>query len=124
MQKGEISIVLNGHFYEPLGSEASVYGGRVDKFHLNISVPTATLDYGHEVAGYPLFDVESVTGTVHLEVKYSEEFEAPSNNFSYGPFLFATTLANTYPVETFEIDNPGRTTAFLLQGVRDGKLFV
>ncbi|KAH8680488.1 Six-hairpin glycosidase-like protein [Ilyonectria robusta] len=99
-----------------LGSQPSINGGTFHQFSLNQSVPFATLDYGVEVAGYPSFEIKSVSGPVQIEVKYSEEASGLSQNFSDGPFPYAVALANTYRVETFEITRPGRIDAFLLQG--------
>lgn len=86
------------------------------KFELTPSTPVATLDYGHEVAGYPYYDVEFISGKVQIEVKYSEEFNGLNTNFSDGPFPFAIGLSNTYRVETFELTETGPFQAFLLQG--------
>lgn len=88
-------------------------GGR---FELTPSTPVATIDYGHEVAGYPFYDVEFISGKVQIEVKYSEEFIGLDTNFSDGPFPFASGLSNTYRVETFEVTETGPFEAFLLQG--------
>lgn len=113
-------IFNRSHLFLPvglaLGSGPSVCGEGYGEFHLNQSVRVATLDYGFEVAGYPFFHVVSVTGTVQIEVKYSEEASGLKHDFSDGPFPFAIALANTYRVETFEITEPGRIDAFLLQG--------
>ncbi|TGO59259.1 hypothetical protein BCON_0046g00020 [Botryotinia convoluta] len=86
------------------------------RFELTPSTPVATLDYGHEVAGYPYYDVEFISGKVQIEVKYSEEFNGLDTNFSDGPFPFAIGLSNTYRVETFELTETGPFEAFLLQG--------
>ncbi|RDW64620.1 hypothetical protein BP6252_10271 [Coleophoma cylindrospora] len=86
------------------------------KFQITASVPVATIDYGSEVAGYPYFNVESVSGKVQIEVKYSEQFDGLSSNFSDGPFPIQVALSNTYRVETFEITSPGEFQAYLLQG--------
>ncbi|KPM42482.1 hypothetical protein AK830_g4039 [Neonectria ditissima] len=99
-----------------LGNSPSTHRRIYGQFHLNQSVRVATLDYGVEVAGYPFFKVESVTGPVQIEVKYSEEAAGLDHDFSDGPFPFSVGLANTYRVETFEIGEPGRIDAFLLQG--------
>lgn len=99
-----------------LGSQPSIYGQPFHEFSLNQTVPFATLDYGVEVAGYPSFEVKSVSGPVQIEVKYSEEASGLNHSFSDGPFPYAVALANTYRVETFEITKPGRIDAFLLQG--------
>ncbi|TGO36963.1 hypothetical protein BHYA_0110g00290 [Botrytis hyacinthi] len=86
------------------------------KFELTPSTPVATLDYGHEVAGYPYYDVAFISGKVQIEVKYSEEFNGLNTNFSDGPFPLAIGLSNTYRVETFELTETGPFQAFLLQG--------
>lgn len=78
-------------------------------FQLSPLAPMATLDYGHEVAGVPIFEVEYVSGKVQIEVKFSEEFAGLDAVYSDGPFPFATALSNTYRVETFEIINPGQS---------------
>jgi hypothetical protein len=58
-----------------------------------------TLDYGHEVAGYPLFYVSSASAEVEVEVKYSEQFNGILAPLSDGPYPFAISLSNTYRVE-------------------------
>lgn len=80
------------------------------------STPIATLDYGIEVAGYPFFAISSVTESVQIEVKYSEEFSVPLANFSDGPLPFNIGLSNSYRVETFQVTELGYLEAFLLQG--------
>lgn len=87
----------------------------ISRFELTPSTPVATLDYGHEVAGYPFYNVESINGKVQIEVKYSEEVNGLNTNFSDGPFPFSIGLSNTYRVETFELTNLGPFEAFLLQ---------
>ncbi|KAF7890917.1 uncharacterized protein EAF01_010726 [Botrytis porri] len=77
---------------------------------------SAALDYGHEVASYPYYDVEFISGKVQIEVKYSEEFDGLNTNFSDGPFPSAIGLSNTYRVETCELTETGPFEAFLLQG--------
>ena len=37
------------------------------------SNPFLTLDYGTEVAGFPFFDVASLSGPTQVEVKYAEQ---------------------------------------------------
>jgi hypothetical protein len=98
------------------GQASSSSTGKAGSFQLIPSLPFATLDYGSEVAGYPIFDVSSMTGKVQIEVKYAEAFQALSSNFSDGPYPFAIGLSNTYRVETFEVTNSGTFEAFLLQG--------
>lgn len=99
-----------------LGGSPATASGAFFSFELNQSVPLATLDYGYEVAGYPFFRVDYVSGPVQIEVKYSEEVAGLSHDFSDGPFPFNVALANTYRVETFEITEPGDISSFLLQG--------
>jgi hypothetical protein len=99
-----------------LGRRASTSQGGFKPFHLDQQSPVATLDYGYEVAGYPFFDIKSVSGPAQIEVKYSEEILGLDQPFGDGPFPFAVALANTYRVETYEIKKPGRIDAFLLQG--------
>lgn len=73
-------------------------------FELNSSFPFATMDYGGEVSGYPSGNVESFTGKVQIEFKYSEEFAGQVNNlFGDGPFPFAQGLSNAYRKATVEI---------------------
>lgn len=78
-------------------------------------MPIATLDYGVEKAGCPFFEVESVSGKVQIEVKYSEEFAGLNADFSDGPLVYAAGLSNTYRVETFEISHPGPVEAHFFQ---------
>ncbi|KAI9645200.1 hypothetical protein NHQ30_005934 [Ciborinia camelliae] len=99
-----------------LATEPTTNLSNVGRFQLTPSTPMATLDYGHDVAGYPFYDVESINGIVQIEVKYSEEFNGLNSNFSDGPFPFVSSLSNTYRVETFELTKAGTIEAFLLQG--------
>jgi hypothetical protein len=85
-------------------------------FQLTPSTSVVTLDYGSEVAGYPFFVVSSVTGSVQIEVKYSEEFSGLLANLSDGPLPFNIGLSNSYRVETFQVTEQGYFEAFLLQG--------
>jgi len=99
-----------------LGDSPSSQVDPIQRFQLNSSSPLATLEYGHEAAGYPWFDVESVSGKVQIEVKYSEEFSGLNTNFSDGPFAFAGGLSNTFRVETFEVTDASPFQAYLIQG--------
>ncbi|KAH8645996.1 glycoside hydrolase family 78 protein [Tricladium varicosporioides] len=101
-----------------LGKELSSNTAQVGSFQLQLtpSTPVATLDYGNEVAGYPFFNVVSVTGSVQIEIKYSEEFNGLLSNFSDGPIPFNIGLSNSYRVETFQVTKSGRFDEFLLQG--------
>ncbi|KAH8653754.1 Six-hairpin glycosidase-like protein [Xylariales sp. PMI_506] len=102
--------------YSPVGLVLGSQRLSFSPFEINTSVPSVILDYGHEVAGYPVFDIESISGHVQIEVKYSEDAQALQNGWSDGPFPMTVALSNTYRVETFEINQTGRVEAYLLQG--------
>lgn len=99
-----------------LSSGPSIASLNFSQFELSPSIPVATVDYGHEVAGYPFLDVESVSGEVKIEIKYSEQFAGLHESFSDGPLVYASGLTNTYRVETLEINVPGHIDGLLLQG--------
>ena len=40
-------------------------------YMLSASSPLVTLDFGHEVAGYPFFVVDAMSGPAQVELKYS-----------------------------------------------------
>lgn len=75
-----------------------------------------TVDYGAEVAGFPYIEVLGFDGPVQVEFKYSEAWNGLQAPLGDGPFPFAVTLANTYRIETFIIDKPGRVESYFLQG--------
>jgi hypothetical protein len=53
---------------------------------LTPSAPVVTLDYGADVAGFPYFEVTSVTGSaVQVELKYSEQFPGLNLDTGDGP---------------------------------------
>ncbi|KAH6671125.1 glycoside hydrolase family 78 protein [Halenospora varia] len=101
-----------------LGKAPSSNTAQAGSFQLQLtpSTPVATLDYGSEVAGYPFFNVASATGSVQIEIKYSEEFSGLFSNFSDGPVPFNIGLSNSYRVETFQVTKSGYFDAFILQG--------
>jgi hypothetical protein len=99
-----------------VGSAPQVETEQYAPFTLDQKTPVATLDYGGESAGYPFFEVSSLTGAVQVEVKYTEEFEGLNQPFSDGPFAYSNQLGNTFRVETFNITSSGRLVALLLQG--------
>lgn len=74
------------------------------------------LDYGTEVAGFPYFNVSKLSGTVHIEVKYTEGFSGLLQPFSDGPWTFSNGLANSFRVETFNITSTGYLESFFVQG--------
>ncbi|KAF2207756.1 glycoside hydrolase family 78 protein [Cercospora zeae-maydis SCOH1-5] len=78
--------------------------------------PVLTIDYGAEVAGFPFFDVETLSAPTQVEVKYAEDFTAFDNPYSDGPWTFSNGLSSSFRTETFELSAPGRQQAYLLQG--------
>ncbi|KAJ5690437.1 hypothetical protein N7462_004829 [Penicillium macrosclerotiorum] len=86
------------------------------EFTLTPDLPYITLDYGAEVAGFPTFEITSVSAATQIEVKYSEQFVGLAEPFSDGPSLFVTGLANSFRVETFNITTSGTFSSELLQG--------
>jgi hypothetical protein len=85
-------------------------------FSLDSSSSTATLDYGVETAGFPVFVVSSLSNPVQIEVKYSEQFNGLNNPWSDGPYAFASGLSNTFRVETFHVTEVGQFQSFFIQG--------
>lgn len=56
---------------------------------LDSSFPVLTLDYGAEVAGFPYFEVTSLTGSdLQIELKYSEQFGGLKLSAGDGPLYF------------------------------------
>jgi hypothetical protein len=78
--------------------------------------PLVTLDYGTEVAGFPFFNVSALSGTVQIEVKYSEGYGGMEEPFSDGPWTFSNGLSNTFRVETFNVTDTGYIESFFVQG--------
>ncbi|KAK2012488.1 Six-hairpin glycosidase [Colletotrichum eremochloae] len=85
-------------------------------FTLSPDIPIATLDYGAERAGYPIFDVTSLSAPAQIEVKYTEHFDGLNHPFGDGPFAFSNQLSNSFRVETFEVATTGRLASPLIQG--------
>ncbi|KAL2272878.1 hypothetical protein FJTKL_05919 [Diaporthe vaccinii] len=99
-----------------LGQTPSVETSSFAPFTLNQETPLATLDYGIERAGYAFFTVSNLSQPVQIEVRYSEPFAGLSDPWSDGPFLFSPMLANHFRAETFNVTEPGRLVAPLIQG--------
>lgn len=99
-----------------VGSAPQVQTEAYAPFTLDETNPVATLDYGGESAGYPFFEVSSLTGAAQVEVKYTEEFDGLNQPFSDGPFSYSNQLGNSFRVETFNFTSAGRLVAPLLQG--------
>lgn len=74
------------------------------------------MDYGIERAGYAFFTVTSLRQPVQIEVRYSEPFAGLNDPWSDGPFLFSPMLASHFRAETFNVTEPGRLVAPLIQG--------
>lgn len=91
----------------------SAYG---DAIVLNASSPIATLDYGTEVAGTPVFAVSSLDAPVQIEFKYSEGYQYLDLPLADGPYPFSVSLANAFRVETFNITATGSFASPLVQG--------
>ncbi|KAJ5725279.1 Six-hairpin glycosidase [Penicillium malachiteum] len=76
----------------------------------------ATLDYGTEVGGFPFFHVQSKSGNVQVEAKYTEPKIGLAEPFSDGPWTFSNGLAGTFRVETFNVTKPGSVQSYFIQG--------
>ncbi|OOQ84388.1 glycoside [Penicillium brasilianum] len=78
--------------------------------------PVVTLDYGHEVAGFPYFQISDVNNPVQIEVKYTEQFDGLNHVWADGPYYFANGLSNSFRVETFNITETGKFESYFVQG--------
>ncbi|OQO10883.1 hypothetical protein B0A48_04184 [Cryoendolithus antarcticus] len=83
---------------------------------LSPASPVLTIDYANEVAGFPFFDVASLSGPTQIEVKYSEEYDALLVPQSDGPWTFSNGLSNTFRRETFNLTSTGLTESYFVQG--------
>ncbi|KAI0103908.1 Six-hairpin glycosidase-like protein [Nemania sp. FL0031] len=99
-----------------IGSELNAVTETVQGFTLNSTSPIATVDFGVERAGIPYFKPSGLSGDVQIEVRYSEQFNSLSHNFSDGPFPYANGLSNTFRVETFNVTSTGTVASRLIQG--------
>jgi hypothetical protein len=81
---------------------------------LSVESPLLTLDYGSNVAGFPVFQVASGAG--QIEVKYSEAFDGLNKQYGDGLWTFVSGLMNTFRVETLNLTGPGTFQSALLQG--------
>ncbi|KAL1866868.1 hypothetical protein Daus18300_006571 [Diaporthe australafricana] len=99
-----------------LGETPSLETTDFTSFTLREGTPLATLDYGTERAGYAFFAVSSLSQPVQIEVRYSEPFAGLSGPWTDGPFLFSPGLSNGFRAETFNVTEPGRFAAPLVQG--------
>ncbi|KAF4809892.1 hypothetical protein CGCSCA5_v011084 [Colletotrichum siamense] len=108
------------HIFSPhgiaLGPEAQVETQSFAPFTLTPDIPIATLDYGAERAGFPVFEVSALDGPTQIEVKYTEHFDGLNHPFGDGPYSFSNQLGNSFRVETFNITAEGKTVSPLLQG--------
>ncbi|KAF6829111.1 hypothetical protein CPLU01_08124 [Colletotrichum plurivorum] len=100
-----------------VGRSAALQTQPFATFTLTPENPVATLDYGVERAGFPVFEVSAVSGgPAQIEVKYTEHFDGLSHPFADGPYTFSNQLGNSFRVETFAIATTGRFSSPLLQG--------
>ncbi|KAL0939865.1 uncharacterized protein CTRU02_206475, partial [Colletotrichum truncatum] len=99
-----------------LGVEAQVQTQAFAPFTLTPEIPVATLDYGAERGGYPIFDVSAVDRPTQIEVKYTEHFDGLNHPFGDGPYSFSNQLGNSFRVETFNITAAGKVVSPLIQG--------
>lgn len=53
---------------------------------LDVNSPIVTLDYGHEIAGWPYVEVEALAEPVQIELKYSEPFDGLKEAQGDGPW--------------------------------------
>ncbi|KAK4506260.1 hypothetical protein PRZ48_004225 [Zasmidium cellare] len=83
---------------------------------LSSDKPYLTLDFATEVAGFPFFEVVSLSAPTQIEVKYAEDFTALDNPYSDGPWTFSNGLSNTFRTETFNLTEPGRFESYFVQG--------
>lgn len=99
-----------------LGQHPAVPNGHFEEFELTPTVPCATLDYGANVAGFPVFEVIRLSGPAQIEVKYSEQFSGLLEPLGDGPSLFVSSNANSFRVETFNVTQPRKLRSYLIQG--------
>ncbi|KAH7380565.1 Six-hairpin glycosidase-like protein [Phaeosphaeria sp. MPI-PUGE-AT-0046c] len=78
--------------------------------------PVVTLDFGHEVAGFPYVINQSPGAETQLEFKYAESFVSLDSPFADGPWTFSNGLSNSFRVETFNLSKSGRSESFFVQG--------
>ncbi|WYZ33993.1 hypothetical protein EsH8_I_000269 [Colletotrichum jinshuiense] len=98
------------------GDAAQLQTRSFEAFDLSPETPVATLDYGAERAGYPVFDVSAISAPAQIEVKYTEHFDGLNRPFGDGPYTFSNQLSNSFRVETFNITVVGRVVSPLIQG--------
>ena len=64
---------------------------------LDSSTPVLTLDYAADVAGFPYFEVTSLTGSAtQIELKYSEQFNGLKLYSGDGPWYLLPTILAVY----------------------------
>jgi hypothetical protein len=99
-----------------VGKSLSIETQPGTSFSLTPENPIATIDYGVERGGFPLFSVSALDGPVEIEVKYSEAFDSLSHPYGDGPYFFTVMLANSFRVETFNLSSTGQVQSTLVQG--------
>jgi alpha-L-rhamnosidase len=79
------------------------------------TAPQVILDYGHDVAGLPVFDVAAVSGTPKLQAIYSEsqQYLLPEGD---GAPSFPNAPGDPSRVDTYAVSGPGLIINRLIQG--------
>ncbi|RAK98159.1 putative alpha-L-rhamnosidase C [Aspergillus ibericus CBS 121593] len=110
------TIILPTRYQVNAGFTNYTSHGNASCFTLDQTNPLVTLDYGTEIGGFPFFDVDSLSGAVQIEAKYTEPMTGLDAPFGDGPWTFANGLSNTFRVETFNVTSTGRMESFFIQG--------
>ncbi|PYH95280.1 hypothetical protein BO71DRAFT_209277 [Aspergillus ellipticus CBS 707.79] len=117
---GYSAAASNHVYFNPkqvlVGEELVVPNSPDQSITLTKLSPCVTLDYGADVAGFPTFEVQNLSGPAQIEVKYSEQLTGLEEPFSDGPSLFVSSLSNSFRVETFNVTQPGNISSGFLQG--------
>ncbi|KAL4887255.1 Six-hairpin glycosidase-like protein [Aspergillus karnatakaensis] len=108
-------VIVHPEYYEHSGNNFYRYDGDSACLNLSSANPLLTLDYGTETSGHPFFEVQSLSGPVQIEAKYSEAKAGLDHPFGDGPWTFANGLSNTFRVETFNITAAGEIESFFQQ---------
>ncbi|KAI4906359.1 hypothetical protein J4E90_010578 [Alternaria incomplexa] len=109
-------IAPQSHLQQSAPSSSGLKPWTNETLILSPANPLVTLDYGTEVAGFPFFHISAISGTVEIEVKYSEEYRGIEEPFSDGPWTFSNGLSNSFRVETFNVTETGYIESFFVQG--------
>jgi hypothetical protein len=100
---------------EPVRTEM-VQWNKSTVVNLTPTAPILTLDFAHEVAGFPYIITGPSTSVAQVEIKYAESFVSFDDPFSDGPWTFSNGLSNSFRVETLEVNQAGKIESSLIQG--------